>query len=112
LAPLQQKLRRVKRDDAWVQLERLPGGGHQIEYPLGELRGSTTPVNRSGRRCLGRVLGLVVVSVPKPSPFGVPIPAHHKMLWLFWPPHLPGHKMSGNYIRVIPPLSTIPQNRY
>jgi hypothetical protein len=31
LAPLQQKLRRVKRDDAWVQLERLPGGGHQIK---------------------------------------------------------------------------------
>jgi hypothetical protein len=31
MAPLQQKLRRVKRDDAWVKLERLPGGGHQIK---------------------------------------------------------------------------------
>src|SRR6478736_9443698 len=29
----------------------------------------------------------------------------HKMLWLVSPPGLPGHKMSGNYTRVIPPLS-------
>jgi hypothetical protein len=30
----------------------------------------------------------------------------HKMLWLECPPRLPGHKMSENYTRVIPPLST------
>jgi hypothetical protein len=34
LAPLQLKLRRVKRDDAWVLLERLPEGGHQIKSPV------------------------------------------------------------------------------
>ena len=31
----------------------------------------------------------------------------HKMLWLVCPPRRPGHKMSENYIRVIPPLSTV-----
>ena len=30
----------------------------------------------------------------------------HKMLWFCCLPHLTGHKMSGNYIRVIPPVST------
>ena len=39
LAPLQQKLRRVERDDAWVQLERLPEGGHQIESPVRSAEG-------------------------------------------------------------------------
>jgi hypothetical protein len=28
------------------------------------------------------------------------------MLWFCCLPHLTGHKMSGNYIRVIPPVST------
>lgn len=32
----------------------------------------------------------------------------HKMLWFCCLPHLTGHKMSGNYIRVIRPVSTFP----
>lgn len=34
-------------------------------------------------------------------------PGRHKMLWLVCPPRRPGHKMSENYTRVIPPLSTV-----
>lgn len=44
---------------------------------------------------------------PTDSPRCALLPGKHKMLWLLRPPCPPRHKMSKNYIRVIPRLSTV-----
>ena len=79
----------------WIRVlvdRRLGYGSGAAAGPIAQLRGLR---NRRRERHRGR--SRVIPS----RGFG------HKMLWFRSRSHLTGHKMSGNYIRVVPPVSTL-----